>query len=186
MATATTNRTTSTNAKATASSAKNTASNAKTTARTASRPARREARRTEQGVAKHSRRVVAAAQAEVTAVAKTPYRPALFTLGLVDRTVAGVKELPTRLTDAPTRTRERVISVFATAGDLAERAQQGYTEIAKDGEAFVRSVRRQESTKRAERFADRARSRGRNAVRDAEKAVEAGTEAAAQAVSKLG
>ncbi|HVM26961.1 MAG TPA: hypothetical protein VM433_04720 [Mycobacteriales bacterium] len=191
MATATTNRTstnrkTSTNAKATASSAKTTARNAKTTAKTASRPARREAGRAEQGVVKHSRRVAAAAQAEVTAVARTPYRPALFALGLVDRAVAGVKEVPSLVVETPTRARQRVVSVFATAGDLAEKAQQGYTEVAKDGSALVRAIGRQDSTQRAQRMAERARKRGQGAVRDTEKAVEAGTEAAGEALAKLG
>lgn len=193
MATATTNRKTSTNAKATASnakstarSAKSTARNAKTTASTATRRPRREARSTEQGIRKHTARVAAAAQAEVNAVAKTPYRPALFALGMLDRTVAGVKELPNVVVETPTRTRERVVTLFATAGDLAEKAQQGYTEVAKDGQALVRSVRRLDSTQRTERYAERAARRGKNAVKDAERAVEAGSEAAGQALSKLG
>jgi hypothetical protein len=186
MATATTGRKTSTNAKATASNAKTTARSAQTTARTATRRPRREARRTELGIRKHTARVAAAAQAEVTAVAKTPYRPALFALGVLDRTVANVKELPSVVIETPTRTRERVVTLFATAGDLAEKAQQGYTEITKDGQALVRSVRRLDSAQRAERYAERAASRGKNAVKDAEKAVEAGTEAAGQALSKLG
>ena len=186
MSTATQARKTSQDARTTARAAKTTAKDAGRTARTASRPARREARRTEQGVVRHSRRVIGAAQAEVAAVARTPYRPALFALGLLDRTVAGVKELPSSLVSAPTRTRDRVVSVFATAGDLAERAQQGYTEVAKDGEALVRSVRRLDSTQRAERYAERARKRGQGAVRDAEKAVEAAGEAAGEALSKLG
>jgi hypothetical protein len=186
MATATTSNKTSTNAKATANSAKSTARNAKTTARTASRPARREGKRTEQGVVKHTRRVAAAAQAEVNAVANKPLRPALFTLGLVDRAVAGVKEVPTFVVETPTRARQRIVTVFATAGDLAEKAQQGYTEVTKDGEALVRAIRRQDSTQRAERLAERATKRGKGAVRDAEKAVEAGTEAAGEALTKLG
>lgn len=190
MTTATQARTTKAQAKGTARSATATAKSAtrdakRTTART-TRPARREARRTEQGVVRHTRRVVEAAQAEVAAVARTPYRPALFALGLLDRTVAGVKELPTTVTSTPTRTRERIVSVFATAGDLAERAQQGYTEVAKDGEKFVRSVRRLDSAQRAERLAERAGRRGKGAVRDTGKAVEAGADAAAQALGKLG
>ena len=143
MSTATQARTTKARATTTARSASATGRSAAATGRSAAKdakrktaPARREARRTEQGVVRHGRRVVGAAQAEVAAVARTPYRPALFALGLLDRTVAGVKELPSALTGAPTRTRERVVSVFATAGALAERAQQGYTEVAKDGEAL--------------------------------------------------
>ncbi|MFP5219411.1 MAG: hypothetical protein ACLGIG_06675 [Actinomycetes bacterium] len=185
-ATQTKARTTKTNAKRTASSASSTAKSAARDAKRTTRPARREARRTEQGVVRHSRRVLEAAQAEVAAVAQTPYRPALFALGLLDRTVAGAKELPTFVAETPVRVRQRVINVFSTAGDLAEKAQQEYTEVAKDGSALVRAIRRQDSTQRAERFAERAATRARRSVSDAEKAVEAGTEAAAQAVSKLG
>jgi len=187
-------RTTKANAKTTARSASTTARSAKsTTKRTAdnaSATTRREARRTEQGVARHGRRVVEAAQAEVSAVAAQPTRPLLFTLGVVDRAAAGVKALPTTLTSsvisAPVRTRGRIVNVFATAGDLAEKAQRGYTEVARDGERFVRAVRRQESTQRAVRYADRAQTRTSRAVRDAEKAVEAGTEAGTEAAGKLG
>jgi hypothetical protein len=186
MSTATQARKTSNDAKATARGAKSTARGAKSTARTATRPVRRETKRTEQGVSKHTRRVAAAAQAEVTAVANKPLRPALFTLGLVDRAVAGVKEVPSIVVETPTRARQRIVDVFATAGDLAEKAQQGYTEVTKDGEALVRAIRRQDSTLRAERLAERAAKRGKGAVRDAEKAVEAGTEAAGEALTKLG
>ncbi len=190
MTTATKARATKANAKRTTSSATSTARSAardaKRTTRSTTRPARREARRTEQGVVRHTHRVVSAAQAEVTAVAKTPYRPALFALGLVDRAVAGVKEVPSIVLEAPTRTRQRVVSVFATAGDLAEKAQQEYTEVAQDGSALVRAIARQDSTQRAQRMAERARKRGQGAVRDTEKAVEAGTEAAGEALAKLG
>ena len=188
MSTATTTqaRTTKTNAKRTASSASSTAKSAKRDVKRSTRPARREARRTEQGVVRHTRRVIEAAQAEVAAVAETPYRPALFALGLLDRTVSGAKELPSFVAETPVRFRQRVIDVFSTAGDLAEKAQQEYTEVTKDGQALVRAIRRQDSTQRAERFAERAANRSRLAVKDAEKAVEAGTEAAAQAVSKIG
>ncbi|HWH27756.1 MAG TPA: hypothetical protein VNU26_02135 [Mycobacteriales bacterium] len=188
MSTATQNkaRTTKTNAQRTASSASSTAKSAARDAKRTTRPARREARRTEQGVVRHTRRVIEAAQAEVTAVAETPYRPALFALGLLDRTVSGAKELPTYLAETPVRVRQRVIDVFATAGDLAEKAQQEYTEVAKDGSALVRAIRRQDSTQRAERFAERAATRSRRAVQDAEKALEAGTEAAGQALAKVG
>ena len=187
-------RTTKSNAKTTARSASTTARSAKnTTKRTAdnaSTKARREARRTEQGVVRHGRRVVEAAQAEVSAVASQPTRPLFFTLGVVDRAASSVKALPSTLTStvvgAPVRTRGRIVNVFATAGDLAEKAQRGYTEVAKDGEKFVRAVRRQESTQKAVKYADRAQSRTSRAVSDAEKAVEFGTDAAGEAVSKLG
>jgi hypothetical protein len=187
-------RTTKANAKSTARSASSTARSAKSTTKAATRRAttttRRQARQAEQGVLRHGRRVVGAAQAEVSAVASQPTRPLLFTLGVVDRAAAGVKALPGTVTStvisAPVRTRSRIVDVFATAGDLAERAQRGYTEVAKDGEKFVRAVRRQESTQAAKKFADRAQTRATRSVQDAEKAVEAGAEAAGQAVSKLG
>lgn len=201
MATATTARTTKANARTTKSNAKTTARSASTTARSAknttkrtatnaSTKTRREVRKTEQGVVRHGRRVVEAAQAEVSAVASQPTRPLFFTLGVVDRAASSVKALPGTLTNsvvsAPVRTRGRIVNVFATAGDLAEKAQRGYTEVAKDGEKFVRAVRRQESTQKAVKYADRAQTRTSRAVQDAEKAVEFGTEAAGQAVSKLG
>ena len=208
MATATPSRTTKSNARTTKSNAKSTARSASTTARSAKTTARsaknttkrsasnastttrREARKAEQGVVRHGRRVVEAAQAEVSAVASQPTRPLFFTLGVVDRAASTVKALPGTLTStvvsAPVRTRGRIVNVFATAGDLAERAQRGYTEVAKDGEKFVRAVRRQESTQKAVRYADRAQTRTSRAVQDAEKAVEFGTEAAGEAVSKLG
>ena len=186
--------TTKSNAKTTARSAKTTARSAKSTTRSATNKAtattRRQARKTEQGVVKHTRRVVGAAQAEVSAVASQPTRPLFFTLGVVDRAASGVRSLPSTLTstviNVPVRTRGRIVEAFASAGDLAERAQRGYTEVAKDGEKFVRSVRRQESTQKAVKYAERAQHRTSMAVNDAEKAVEAGTDAAAQAVSKLG
>jgi hypothetical protein len=178
-------------ASTTARSAKNTAKRTtKRTASNASTTTRREARKAEQGVVRHGRRVVEAAQAEVSAVASQPTRPLFFTLGVVDRAASSVKALPGTLTStvisAPVRTRGRIVNVFATAGDLAEKAQRGYTEVAKDGEKFVRAVRRQESTQKAVRYADRAQTRTSRAVSDAEKAVEFGTEAAGQAVAKLG
>ena len=202
MATTTTQaRTTKANAKTTARKGTSTARSASTTAKSAGRTAktatnktrattRRQVNKTEAGVTKHTRRVVNAAQAEVAAVASQPTRPLFFTLGVVDRATATVRTLPTTVTSSvisvPARTRSRIVDVFATAGDLAEKAQQGYTEVAKDGEKFVRSVRRQESTQKAVKYADRAQTRASRSVQDAEKALEAGTEAAAQAVSKLG
>lgn len=198
MSTSTQARATKSNAKATTAS---TASKAKATTRSATKTTksaaskastttRRETRKTEQGVVKHSRRVLGAAQAEVFAVASQPTRPLFFTLGVVDRATAGVRALPSTLSStvvtAPVRTRGRIVEAFATVGDLAERAQRGYTEVAKDGEKLVRSVRRQESTQKAVKFADRAQTRASRSVQDAEKAVEAGTEAAAEALGKLG
>jgi hypothetical protein len=183
MSTTTQARTTKSNAKATARSASKTATSASATAR-------RETRRTERGVTAHTRRVLGAAQAELSAVASQPTRPLLFTLGVVDRATAGVRALPGTVggsvVTAPSRTRERLVDVFATAGDLAERAQRGYTEVTKDGEKLVRSVRRQESTQQAVKYVDRAQTRAARSVQDAEKALEAGSEAAAEAVSKLG
>lgn len=191
MSTATQARNTKSNAKATATSASKTA---KSAGRKASTTTRRETRRavtgSGSGVTTHTRRVVGAVQAEVNAVASQPTRPLLFSLGVVDRATAGVRALPSTLTStvtgAPARTRGRIVDVFATAGDLAERAQRGYTEVAKDGEKLVRSVRRQESTQKAVKLADRAQTRATRSVQDAEKAFEAGTEAAAEAVTKLG
>ena len=193
MTTATQATKTKANAKATARDASATARSAKNTATSAARTSTatpsREARRTEQGLGRHSRRVAGAAQAEVAAVAQQPTRPAYFALGLLDRTVATAKELPSTvtgtLTGAPAALRTRVVSAAATVGDLAERAQTGYTEVAKDGESLVRAIARQDSTQRAQRLAERARRRGQFAVRDTEKAVEAGTEAATQALGKL-
>ena len=187
MSTTTQAKNTQANAKATKTSATKTA---KAATNKASRTTRRETRRTEQGVSKHTRRVLGAAQAEVSAVASQPTRPLLFTLGVVDRATAGVRALPSTfgstVVTAPARTRDRIVDVFATAGDLAEKAQRSYTEVARDGEKLVRAVRRQESTQKAVKYADRAQTRATRSVQDAEKAFEAGTEAAAEAVSKLG
>lgn len=183
MSTATQARTTKSNAKATARSAGKTVTSA---GRKASTTTKRESRRVEKGVTTHTRRVVGAFQAEVNAVASQPTRPLFFTLGVVDRATAGVKALPSTLVSTPSRTRGRIVSVFSTAGDLAERAQRGYTEVAKDGERLVRAVRRQDSTQRAVTLADRAQTRAASSVKDVEKAIEAGTEAAVEAVGKLG
>lgn len=187
MSTTTQAKNTKSNAKATTRSATRTAKSATSTA---TRATRRETRRTEQGVTTHTRRVIGAAQAEVSAVASQPTRPLFFTLGVVDRATAGVRALPgtvgSAVVTAPARTRSRIVDVFSTAGDLAERAQRGYTEVAKDGEKLVRAVRRQESTQKAVKYADRAQTRAARSVQDAEKALEAGTEAAAEAVGKLG
>ena len=194
MSTTTQAKSTKSNAKATARSASATAKSAKSTAKASTSKARtttrRETRKAERGVTTHTRRVIGAAQAEVSAVASQPTRPLFFTLGVVDRATAGVRALPSTVgssvVTAPARTRGRIVDVFATAGDLAERAQRGYTEVAKDGEKLVRSVRRQESTQKAVRYADRAQTRASRSVQDAEKAFEAGSQAAAEAVSKLG
>lgn len=203
MATATKTNATKTknNAKTTAGTAKATARSASSTARSATNQAkrsttkatnttRRQARKTEQGVVKHTRRVVCAAQAEVSAVASQPTRPLFFTLGVVDRAVAGAKAFPGTLTstvvNVPVRTRSAIVDAFATAGDLAENAQRGYTDIAKDGEKFARAVRRQDSTQAAVKYADRAQTRAGNAVKDVEKAVDSGAEAAVDAAGKLG
>ena len=183
MSTATQARKTKTNAKATARSASKTA---KSAGRKATTTTRRETRRTEKGVTTHTRRVVGAFQAEVSAVASQPTRPLFFTLGVVDRATAGVRALPSTLVSTPARTRDRVVSVVATAGDLAERAQRGYTEVAKDGEKLVAAVSRQDSTQRAVTMADRAQTRAASSVKAAEQAIEAGTEAAVEAVGKLG
>jgi hypothetical protein len=179
MSTATQARTTKSNAKATARSAS-------ATAKSAGRTAKRTTRSTGTGVTTHTRRVLGAFQAEANAVASQPTRPLFFTLGVVDRATAGVRALPSTLVSTPTRTRDRVVNVFATAGDLAERAQRGYTEVAKDGEKLVAAVRRQDSTQRAVKLADRAQTRAAGSVKAAEQALEAGTEAAVEAVSKLG
>ncbi len=201
MSTATQARTTKANAKATGRSASSTAKNASGTAKSASSTAktatrkatattRTQARKTEQGVSTHTRRVVSAAQAEISAVASQPTRPLFFALGVVDRTTAGVRAVPSALTNrvvsTPQRYRDRIVGLFATAGDLAERAQRGYTEVAVDGQQLVRAIRRQESTQTAVKYAERAQTRASRSLSDAEKAVEAGAEAATEAVSKLG
>ncbi len=201
MSTQTQARTTKANAKSTARSASTTAKSASTTAKSATSTAkkasnkastttRREARKTEVGVARHTRRVVEAAQAEVSAVASQPTRPLYFALGVVDRTTAGVRALPGALTgsviNTPARTRDRIVTVFATAGDLAEKAQRGYTDVTVDGQKLVRAIRRQESTQTAVKYADRAAVRASRSLQDAEKAVEAGVEAAGEAAGKLG
>ena len=194
-------RSTKNDAKSTARKASTTARSAGTTARSASKTARtaadkattttrRETVRTEQGVTTHTRRVLGAAQAELSAVASQPTRPLFFALGVVDRAAAGVRAVPSALTssvvEAPSRTRGRIVEVFETAGDLAERAQRRYTDVAQDGEKLARAIRRQESTERAVKFADRAQTRASRSLSDAEKAVEAGTEAATDALGKLG
>ncbi len=138
------------------------------------------------GVVKHSKRVSGAAQAEVKAVSKQPTRPLFFALGIVDRYVESVKDLPNNLRTTPSAVKDRIVDTFATAGDVAERLQQNYTEVAKDGQSLVTSVRKQDSTQRAIRLAERARTRGRRAVKDTEHAVEAAGGAAAEAVQKLG
>ena len=182
------------NAKTTArnasSNAKSATSSARTAARKVSATTRTEARRTEQGVSKHTRRVVSAAQAELSAVASKPTRPLFFALGVVDRTTAGVRAVPsmigTRVASTPQRYRDGIVSLFATAGDLAESAQRGYTDVTRDGEKLVRAIRRQESTQAAVKYAERAQDRASRSISDAEKAVEAGAHAATEAVSKLG
>lgn len=190
MSTTTQARTTKAKASTTKKDAAATARSASKTAQSAARKARREADRTERGIRTHSRRVLQAAQAEASAVAAQPTRPLYFTLGVVDRASSGVRTLPASLTDrvvsAPARTRGRIVEVFATAGDLAEKAQQRYTDVARDGEKLVRAVRRQESTQQAVRYAERAQTRASRSVQDAEKAIEAGAEAASEALSKLG
>ena len=194
MSTTTQARTTKANAKATGRSASTTAKSARSTTKTATRKAsattRTEARRTEQGVSTHTRRVVSAAQAELSAVASKPTRPLFFALGVVDRTTAGVRAVPStlsnRVVSTPQRYRDGIVSLFATAGDLAERAQRGYTDVTRDGEKLVRAIRRQESTQAAVKYAERAQDRASRSVQDAEKAIEAGAEAASEAVSKLG
>jgi hypothetical protein len=181
------------NANRTKRDAKQTGRDAKATARSASRTTRnearkvsRETRRTERRLATQGRRIVAAAQREVEAVAAQPTRPAFFALGLTDRGVGTARSLPKTVTGAPGRLRDRLVGLATTAGDLADSAQRGYTDIARDGEKLVRAVRRQESTQRAASFAERAQSRGEKALGDAEKAVEAGAEAAQDALAKLG
>lgn len=180
-------------AKKTTTDAKKTATDARRTARSASKDVQAKARRTRtqahkagEGIATHSKRIVGAAQTEVQAVASQPQRPLLFALGMIDRTASGVKALPQTLFTSPSRAREVVVDVAASAGDLAERAQRGYTEIAEDGESLVRKIRRQESTQTAIKYAERAQSRGERAFKDTEKAVEAGTQAVEDALSKIG
>jgi len=194
-------RKTTASAKKTGASAKKTGTDAKTTvrsaagtARTATRKAtttaRRETQAAERGLVVQGRRVLNAAQAEVSAVANQPTRPLFFALGVADRTVAGFRAAPgtvgTAVLEAPRRTRERLVDVVAGVGDLAERSQQQYTEVTKDGQKLVRAIRRQDSTQAAVNYAERAGKRAQSAVKDAEKAVESGVEAAGEAVNKLG
>ncbi len=178
---------------ATRTRATRTKDDAAATARSAARDAATTGRRaratttaTTRDVVGHGKRVTGAAQAEVAAVAAQPTRPLMFTLGLVDRAVGTARELPGAVRTAPSALRTRVVGTVATAGDLAERAQRGYTEVARDGEELVASVKRQESTQRALRLADRARRRGRQAARDGEAAAEAAADATVEAVAKIG
>lgn len=173
-------------AEKTARDARNTARSATKDAKGAARQARAQGAATRKELLVQGRRVAGAAQAEVQAVAKQPTRPLMFALGVVDRTVEQVKELPAALRSAPFSLRDAVVDTAATAGDLAERAQRGYTDVAKDGESLVAAVRRQDSTQRALRLAERAQKRGSYALSDTEKAVEAVVDATAEAVSKLG
>ncbi len=186
----TTAKSASTTAKTAADTAKSASATAQTATRQATATVRREADKAERGVTTHTRRVIEAAQAEVSAVAAKPTRPLFFALGVVDRTTAGVRAVPSTLTNrvvsTPQRYRDGIVSVFATAGDLAERAQRGYTDVTRDGEKLVRAIRRQESTQAAVKYADRAQTRASRSLSDAEKAVEAGAEAATEAVNKLG
>lgn len=174
---------------ATKSQATTTKRNAKQTARSAAgtaRSASRDAQSLGRQVVNEVKRVPGAAKAELKAVQEQPTRPLYFAVGVADRTVSTVRELPQRVLQTRTSVRQRVIHVAATAGDLAEKAQRDYTEVAKDGVSVVKAVRRQESTQRAERLAERARKRGSLAVKDAGQAVEAGVEAAKGAVSEIG
>lgn len=185
--------TTTNSAKKTSTDAKKTATDARRTVRSASKDVQSKARRTRtqahkasEGIATQGKRVVIAAQTEVQAVASQPQRPLLFALGMIDRTATGVKSLPQTLTTSPSRAREVVVDVAANIGDLAERAQRGYTEIAEDGESLVRKIRRQDSTQTAIKYAERAQSRGERAFKDTEKAVEAGAHAVEDALTKVG
>jgi len=185
---------TTTEARKTTSNATATARSAADTARSGTRKATttvgREGKAAERGLSTQSRRVLQAAQAEVSAVASQPTRPLLFALGLADRTVAGVRSAPgavgAAVIQAPRRTRERLVGVVASVGDAAERSQRHYGEVAEDGQKLIRAIRRQESTQEAVKYAERAGKRAQRVVADVEKAVEAGTEAAAEAVNKLG
>lgn len=167
------------NAKATARSAANTVRNVRGTAQARTKAVNGE-------LSKHGKRVAGAAQAEVSAVASQPTRPLYFALGVADRTLATVREIPQRVLGTPAAARQRLVATVATAGDIAQKAQSEFTEVAKDGESLVASVRRQDSTQRAIRLVQRADRRGRSAVKDTEKAVAATVEAAADAASKLG
>lgn len=178
--------TTTTQAKKTATDAKATAKSASNTAQNKARRTRTQARKASEGVSTHSKRVVTAAQTEVKAVASEPTRPLKFAVGVLDRTVGNVKTLPSSLFTSPTKAREAVVDLAASAGDFAEKAQRGYTEIAKDGESLIRRIRRQESTQQAIKLAERAQTRGERAFKDTEKAVEAGTEAVQDAFAKIG
>ncbi len=177
---------TTTQAKKTTTDAKRTVKSATKDVKSTARKTRTQARKAGDGVAAHSKRVVAAAQTEVQAVASQPRRPLLFAVGVLDRTASNVKALPQNLFSTPTKARERVIDLAASAGDLAEKAQHGYTEIAKDGESLIRKIRRQESTQAAVKYAERAQTRGERAIKDTEKAVEAGAHAVEDALTKIG
>lgn len=167
------------NAQATARSAASTVRNARSTAASRSKA-------TTNQLNKETKRVTGAAKAEVEAVASQPTRPLYFALGVANRTVVAVKDLPSAL--SPARARQRVVARVKSVGDLAERAQQGYTEVAKDGEKLVAKVRRQESTQQAVKYAERAQANveraGKNASKSADAAVEAVKDAAENVVGK--
>lgn len=190
MSTTTQAKSTATSARGTANKAAGTARSAKndvtTSANKATRTARRETKGAARGVTHHSKRVAAAAQTEAAAVARQPLRPLLFAVGVVDRTTAGVRALPGTVLQTPGLVRQRIVGAAATAGDVAERVQRGYSEVAEDGAELVKSIRGQESTQRAVRLAERAQSRGARAFQDTEKAIEVVAEAAQEAVAKIG
>lgn len=182
--------TTSSQAKSTATEATKTAQAAKAKAQAsatrATRATKAEATAGTRQVRSQGRRIAKAAQAEAGAVARTPHRPLLFALGVVDRGVAVAKGAPGVVLSTPARVRTGVVSITKSTADLFVDAQRAYDDVADDGSRLLRSIRRQESTERALHLAERARRRGQQAVRDTEKAVEAGVDAVQDAAAKLG
>lgn len=170
---------------------------AKSTAARTRRTTRTQARATATGVRANAQRVTGAAQAEVRAIANQPVRPLYFALGVADELAAQLKELPGAIstlpttlsslpTAIPTRAREVVIDLTTKAGDLSERAQQRYTEVAVRGRKLTTSVKNQESTQRARGLAASAQRRSDGAITTGRKAAEAGIQAVKDAAAKIG
>lgn len=165
------------NAKSTARSAASTVRNARTTAT-------RQGREVRDDLGQQSKRVIRTARDEVNAVRSQPARPLWFALGLTDRTVGVVRDLPSGLT--PSRTRQRVTRGARSVGDFTERARRNYSDVAKDGERLGNRIRRQESTQEATRLAERSQDRARLAVKDAEKSASAAVDATQESAGKFG
>lgn len=161
-----------------------TARSAASTVRSGHASATKQTKQTKSDLRKQSKRVIGAYRDEVKAVRSQPTRPLYFALGVADRTVGAVKDIPSTLT--PSSARKRVVATVRSVGDLAERAQRGYTHVAEDGESLVSRVRHQDSTKRVTKRAEDAVTHAKQAAKDVEKSVEAAVDAVRDASSTVG